>query len=146
MLTECTWNTPTGTRTRTWRMSSPTRPRPTTARSPTGWNPTTTWTFTRASGGRRTGQNSIPALPTPGFKPAAAPEQKGLPVVLPRRGAAKHKRAQNFYFHELWLFRCVCCKVNVCACFGGEFNWAMADGKRERVPKKEIKECFLFFK
>lgn len=25
-----------------------------------------------------------------------------------------------------------------------EFNQAMADGKRERVPKKEIKECFFF--
>lgn len=28
---------------------------------------------------------------------------------------------------------------------GGELNGAMADGETERVPKKEIKECFLFF-
>lgn len=27
---------------------------------------------------------------------------------------------------------------------GGELDGAMADGETERVPKKEIKECFLF--
>lgn len=53
-----------------------------------------------------------------------------------------HKRAQDFYFHQLWLFKCVWCKVNVRACFGGEL---MADGDKERVPKKEIKECFPIF-
>lgn len=129
--------------THTWMKSSPTRPRPTTALSLTDWNPPPTmWTFTLAHGGLRTGQSSTPAPLTPGYK-----VWRALLLISRVWGCGTgfiftwrvHKNWEPF--HELWLSKCVCCKVNVC--FGGEFSWAMADGKTGMCAKEGNQGMFL---
>lgn len=126
------------TTTPTWTRWSPSRPPPTTALSRTASNlPPTTWTFTPACGGLHTGRSRTLARLTPGCRGRGRRGGRG--------GARKH--TMNYFMNSgfiwVWLLysECVC----VCVCvLRGEFSWAMADGKMERVPKKEIKECWFF--
>ena len=159
--TECTCSTPTATTTRTWRRSSPTPPLWTTARSLTDWNPPpTTWTFMLARGGLRTGRSSTPARLTPGCRPADVPVVTikhlldaggggGRVSTLQQRQRSSSAQKKNLmnYFSWTWLYKCVCFKVDVRVLDEGvqpsDGRWN--DGMMERVPKKEIKECFSFF-
>ncbi len=85
------------------------------------------WTFTLAHGGLRTGRSSTPALLTPGYKNLAG-------------GAGKHTKNERL-FHELWLYKCVCCHVNVCVRRGVQLN----DGRwKEGMCAKEGNQGMFF--
>lgn len=146
--TGCTRRRPTATTTNpTWTRWSPSHPWPTTALSRTASNPPpTTWTFTPACGGLRTGRSRTRARPTPGCRGRGGRRLQGRGAGPPR---ARCQEAQDELFHELWLYMSVFVVQWMCACVcvrvsREEFSWAMADGKMERVPKKEIKECCFF--
>lgn len=142
--TECTRNTPAATRSRTWRTSSPTRPRPTTARSPTGWNPPTTWTSTPAYAGRPTGRSSIPAPPTPGSKPAEAPEQKkDFVSSSPTTKGPGTFICTNFGFLSVFVAKWVYVRVLE---ESSTERWQMARKKVcQRRKLKNVFSVFLFF-
>lgn len=82
--TECTCSIPTATTTPSWRRSSPTHRQSTTAPSLMDWNqPPTMWTFMLAQGGLPTGQSSIPALLTPGYRSADSPVLRSRTSFIP---------------------------------------------------------------
>lgn len=91
--------------------------------------------------------------PAEAFLPGGAvPRLARLLGVEGEGGAAESKEPGSTRWTFSWtlaLYECGCCTVDVCVfvrvrVLRGEFSWAMADGKMERVPKMEIKECCFF--